>query len=85
MYAILPQYKRPDTFAKEYISKKFKKVGVNRSYIYQLISKEKEKQGSTDIDVLVVDGTNFVKYRFEPTQGQKARVDEQRKGKSTPW
>ena len=77
MYAILPQYKRPDTFAKEYISKKTGKIGVNRNYIYQLITKEKAKQGSTDIDVLVVDGTNFVKYRFDQTQGQKARIDEQ--------
>ena len=83
MFSKLPQWKTPANFVTVYISKADGK-GVSRSYIYQLIKDEQATPGSTDIDVMEVDGTLFVKYRDAPTTSQQraaaaAKAQRQRK------
>ena len=46
-------------------------AGVNRSYIYQLIKKERQMPNSTDIDVLEIDGSYFLKMKDQPANNPK--------------
>lgn len=52
----------PANFAKVYMNARKNKQGVNRKYIYDLIERERNSPGSTDIDVLEIDGKPFCRY-----------------------
>jgi hypothetical protein len=55
-------WRTPGKLAKRYIRKKGK-TGVSKQYMYQLINQEMKEPGSTDIDVIDMDGVFFVRLR----------------------
>lgn len=73
MINTLPNWFSPKTFAAQYVTSK-SKSGTSRQYIYQLIQKEMNEPNSTDIDVLVVDGVLFCKYRIGKAKADRAKI-----------
>lgn len=62
------------TFAKRYRSEVRSSKGVNRLTIYKRVTQELTHPNSTDIDVAVIGGHTFVKYR-----GDQSNVVERNK------
>jgi hypothetical protein len=60
-YINLKDYQSVAEFAKTYVSRIDGSVGVHRVRVYKLIQDEIQMPGSTDIDVLEVSGSYYVK------------------------
>lgn len=66
MYKVLPGYYNPTEFAEICPRKDGTGTGVTRQQVYYWINQEKNKPGSTSIDVLEVGGRVFVRLQAKP-------------------
>jgi len=74
-YKLVLGYVSPINFAKNYSSKRTGETGVSREYINRIIKIERAKPGTTDIDVLEIDGHFYVRNKRKRARRKPVVVD----------